>query len=178
MTIEAAGPQRPVAGVEPGYWLTVARLLPYKNVDAIVEAFARMPDRSLVVVGTGPDEPALRGRAPGNVRFLGGVDEAGIRWLYANCRGTVAASYEDFGLTPLEAAAFGKGTVAIRFGGYLDTIIDRETGVLVDAPSPAEIAAGIDRLEEDLPEPGALREHAARFDLDAFTARLRELVAA
>ena len=59
-------------------------------------------------------------RAGKNVRIAGGIGEDELRWLYQNARCLVAASYEDFGLTPVEAAAFGKPTAALRFGGFLD----------------------------------------------------------
>ncbi len=55
----------------------------------------------------------------------------------------VAASHEDFGLTPLEAAAFGVPTVALRGGGYLDTIVEGETGLFFDRPEPDDIAAAL-----------------------------------
>ena len=129
--IDVDGPRRAPAGVEPGFLLCVSRLLPYKNVGAVVEAFARRPDQRLVVVGTGPLADELAAAAPPNVTFLGRVDDDELRWLYGACLGLVAASYEDFGLTPVEAAAFGRPTAALRWGGFLDTIVEGETGVLL-----------------------------------------------
>lgn len=168
--------RRPLAGVEPGYWLTVSRLLSYKHVDAILAAFEGLPARRLVVVGVGPDEQRLRATAPPNATLLGMVADAELRWLYANCAGLAAASYEDFGLTPLEAAAFGRPTVAIRFGGYLDTIVDGLTGVLVDSPSPAVLRAGIMQLERLQPDPAKLAEHASAFARPSFMKRISEHV--
>ena len=78
--------------------------------------------------------------------FLGRVDDDELRWLYGACIGLVAASYEDFGLTPVEAAAFGRPTAALRWGGFLDTIVEGETGVFFDEPEPAAIAAAVDDL--------------------------------
>jgi len=110
------GPREPVDGVEPGFWLLVARLLPYKNVDVALQAFSRLPERRLVIVGRGPDAERLRRLAGPEVTFLEAVSDAQLRWLYAACTGLVAISHEDYGLTPLEAAAFGKPTVALRWG--------------------------------------------------------------
>jgi glycosyltransferase involved in cell wall biosynthesis len=85
-----------VDGVEPGFVLCVSRLLPYKNVDALVGAFARDRDgRRLVVVGTGPEAGRLRSLASPAVTFLGSVGDAQLRWLYANSAAVVAAAYED-----------------------------------------------------------------------------------
>ena len=175
--VDVTAPQQPVPGIRSGYWLVVARLHPYKNVDVVVDAFARMPDRRLVVVGTGPDEARLRARARGNVAFAGRVDDARLRWLYAHCEGLVAASHEDYGLTPLEAAAFGRPTVALRWGGYLDTILEGRTGVLVDEPTPAALRDGVEDLARTPLDPSGLRAHAARFSEPVFAARLRRVVA-
>ena len=118
-----SGPQRAVTGIEPGFMLCVSRLLSYKNVNAVVEAFEELPQKRLVLVGDGPERDAL-GRTHGsNVSLLGRVDDTELAWLYANCAGVVCASYEDFGLTALEAAACGKPVVALRAGGFLDTVV-------------------------------------------------------
>ncbi len=92
------------------------------------------PEQRLVVVGEGPGRAALEASLPGNVRLLGEVSDARLRWLYASCAGLVAASREDFGLTPVEAAAFGKPVAALRWGGYLDTVVPDVTGVFFERP--------------------------------------------
>ena len=173
--IDPAGPQQPVEAIEPGYVLCVARMLPYKNLGAITSAFDQLPDERLVVVGQGPDDARLRTLAGPNVRFVGTVTDAQLRWLYANSRGLVSAAYEDFGLTPLEAAAFGKPVAALRFGGYLDTVREGETGVFFELPARRAIAAGVlELLDEDWSDE-ALREHAAGFSEARFVERIREI---
>ncbi|MDQ6909406.1 MAG: glycosyltransferase, partial [Actinomycetota bacterium] len=102
-TLDPPGPSTARPGLAPGFFLCVSRLLPYKNVDAIVEAFSTMPDEQLVVVGEGPEGARLARTATSNVTFGGVVDDATLRWLYGNCAGLVAAGFEDFGLTLLEA---------------------------------------------------------------------------
>jgi glycosyltransferase involved in cell wall biosynthesis len=129
----------------------------------------------LVVVGEGPEEAALRSSAPGNVRLLGEVSDARLRWLYAHCVGLVAASREDFGLTPVEAATFGKPVAALRWGGYLDTVIPDLNGVLFDRPDPPAIAGAVDRLVERLWDDRAIANHARSFSEDEFLARIRAL---
>ena len=78
--------------------------------------------------------------------LLGTVSDAQLRWLYASATGLLAASFEDFGLTPLEAAAFGTPTAALRWGGYLDTIIEGETGLFFDRPETASIRQAVQEL--------------------------------
>jgi glycosyltransferase involved in cell wall biosynthesis len=173
---DPGGAQVPTDGLEPGFVLCVARLLPYKNVEAVVEAFARLPGERLVVVGSGPLEQRLRREAPANVQLLGRVEDAALRWLYASSRALVAASYEDFGLTPLEAAAFGKPTAALRFGGFLDTVTDT-TGVFFDVPEPKAIAAAVTAVLAQDWRPDVLEARAAEFSEERFVRRVREVVA-
>jgi glycosyltransferase involved in cell wall biosynthesis len=166
-----------VDGVEPGFVLCVSRLLSYKNVDAVVEAFGRLPGERLVVVGEGPDAARLQSLAGPNVTFLGGVGDASLRWLYGNAAGLVAASFEDYGLTPLEAASFGKPTAALRFGGFLDTVVEGETGVFFDEPEAGAVATALGGLVGREWDAHALQRHAARFSRERFVGRLREIVA-
>ena len=165
-----------VEGVEPGFLLCVSRLLPYKNVEAVCAAFARAPDRRLVVVGSGPLAGEVAASAPANVTVLGHVSDANLRWLYRESAGLVAASYEDFGLTPVKAAAFGRPTAALRFGGYLDTTVEGSTGVFFDEPRPDDIAAAVDRLCRSDWDTAAITEHARRFSSGRFLERMAALV--
>lgn len=177
LAVESNGVRRKPDGLEPGYFLCVSRLLPYKNVDAVVEAFSRLPREQLVVVGTGPEEHRLRERAPRNVRFLGVVSDDELRWLYDNTMGVVAASFEDYGLTPLEGASLGRPSAVLRWGGFLDTVVDGVTGVFFDRPEPAEIRSAVERLRSEDWSERVLRQHAARFSEQSFIARLREIAA-
>lgn len=170
------GPQREVPGVEPGFALCVARLLPYKNVDAVAGAFAGPGTQRLVVVGTGPLAGPLRAAAGRRVAFLGSVTNEELRWLYAGCSAVVAASYEDYGLTPLEGAAFGKPAVVLRWGGFLDTVVEGRTGVFFDRPEPAAIRGALRRASRTAWLPGEIRSHAGSFSQERFARRLQDIV--
>jgi glycosyltransferase involved in cell wall biosynthesis len=171
------GPERRVDGVEPGFLLCVARLMPYKNVDVIVEAVRDLPDVRLVVVGTGPERARLEALAGPRVRLLGRVDDDQLRWLYRNTAALVAASYEDYGLSPLEAGAFGKPSVVLGDGGYLDTVVPGRTGLFFDAPEPTAIAEAIEMALNRTWSPRRIAAHVATFGADRFCARLRNVVA-
>ena len=173
----ADGPARPVDGVEPGFVLCVSRLLPYKNVDAVVRAFERLPGERLVVVGSGPEARRLAAEAPPNVRFLSELADDELRWLYGACAAHVSASYEDFGLTPLEAASFGRPSAVLRFGGFLDTVVEGVTGTFFDEPKPEPIRAAVVELLHTSWDDAALRGHADRFSEPRFVERLRSIVA-
>jgi glycosyltransferase involved in cell wall biosynthesis len=173
VSIDVTGPQRQPAGLVSGYVLCVSRLMPYKNVDAIVGAFRRLKRERLVVVGDGPERARLQSQAGANVRFVGLVRDSELRWLYANARCLVTASYEDFGLTPLEAAAFATPTVALRFGGFLDTIREGRTGILFDTPDSLHIAAAVDESLSHRWGRDELIHHAARFSEERFIRQIR-----
>src|SRR5919204_2596603 len=175
VAIDPDGPRRRPDAVEPDYVLCVSRLLPYKNVDAVVAAFDRLPDERLVVVGEGPGEARLRASRGANVHFVGSVDDEELRWLYEHARCIVAASYEDFGLTPVEAAAFGKPAAALRFGGYLDTIREDETGLFFDRPDPVAISDALGALLGRSWNAAAIRRHAESFSEQRFARRMREI---
>lgn len=187
--LAAAGDQTRPAGLtalpdeltSPGtFVLCVARLLPYKNVDAVIEAAAAHPDRGFVVVGGGPDRSRLDGIVAAgehrNVVLLGRVSDAELRWLYGACAALVAASYEDYGLSPLEAATFGKPSVVLRDGGYLDTVVEGTTGWFFDTPDATRIARALTEALGVSWDRAELIEHAEKFGAQRFTARLRELV--
>ena len=169
------GPAEPVAGVEPGFVLCVSRLLPYKNIDSVILAFASLPGERLVVAGSGPDFSALQGLAPPNVTFVGGVTDAELRWLYRESSALVAASHEDFGLTPLEAAGFGKPAVVLRWGGFLDTVAEGETGMFFESPNAQAVARAVRELREARWDADAIRAHADRFSEARFVERMRAI---
>ena len=173
------GEERPVPGIEPGFVLCVARLLPYKNVDVVVDAVQQVPGLRLVVVGDGPDRDRLadRVRDAARVHLLGRLPDEQLRWCYRASALLVAASYEDYGLSPLEAASFGRPTVALRAGGYLDTLVEGATGTFFDAPRPDEVAAALEAATMQVWDDAKLTSHAEAFGAERFRARLREVVA-
>ncbi|WP_258934084.1 glycosyltransferase [Nesterenkonia pannonica] len=175
--MEPQGPAEPVPIAAP-FVLCVARLLPYKNVDVVIRAVQQIAGLSLAVVGLGPDAERLRQLAADspNIRILGGVSEEELRWLYSECVGLAAASFEDFGLTPLEAAAFGKPTAALRAGGYLDTIDPDVNGVFFDEPRSESASEAIAALAQRRWDASAIADHAEGFSRARFARRLQQVV--
>jgi glycosyltransferase involved in cell wall biosynthesis len=175
--VDPWGVQEAIAGVEPGFVMCVSRLLPYKNVEAVTAAFRQLPEQRLVVVGSGPMADQIVSSSPPNVTVLGQVSDANLRWLYASSTGLVAASYEDFGLTPVEAATFGKPTAALRWGGFLDTTVEGTTGVFFDEPLPRLIAEAVDRMSTTAWAQDSLTAHARQYSGPRFVERLQAVVA-
>lgn len=153
------------------FFLCVSRLLPYKNVDKVVRAFAGRDDR-LVVVGRGPQARAIEQIATPNVELLCDLSDAQMAWLYQSCRALIAASYEDYGLTPIEAAVWGKPAVVLRWGGFLDTVLDGVTGTFFDEPHADSIAAAVDRLAAANFDADTICKHADQFTEQRYAERL------
>ncbi|QXC62950.1 glycosyltransferase [Aquihabitans sp. G128] len=175
--VDPHGVQEPVPGVDPGFALVVARLIAYKHVDVVVEAFARRPHDRLVVVGDGPEADRIRALAGPGTTILGMVDEPQLRWLYAHARVLVSAAYEDFGMTPAEAGAFGCPVAVLRHGGHLDTVVEGASGTFFDTLEPGAVSEAVDRVDAAAWSTEALQAHAATFNEAAFTDRLRSLAA-
>ena len=177
--MDVSAPREPVPQLadwaEGGYLLVVSRLLPYKNVTAVVEA-VRGTGHRLVVVGAGPLRRTLLDSAPPTVRLVQDLTDAQVRWVYAHARLLVAPSHEDFGLSPLEAGAFGVPSLTLRSGGYLDTVREGVTGLHVDGPDPVLLRAGVEAALTHPFDADAVRAHAAGFSEQAFHARLHREV--
>lgn len=160
---------------EDAFYLVVSRLLPYKNVDAVVRAFANT-DRRLVVVGHGPQADHLRQLKTDNVVMLSRLSDGALAWLYKNCRAIIAASYEDYGLTPLEAGVWGKPAIALRYGGFLDTIHEDVSGMYFDTPTPQAISAALNRFESMAFDSDKVRGHVRQFSQQSFADQLQSAV--
>ncbi len=170
------GDVEPVGPFEEGFHLVVSRLLPYKNVDKVVDAFRSMPDERLLVIGHGPEADRLQRTCPANVALVSGVSDAQLRWAYRSSEALVAPSFEDYGLTPLEAGNFGKPTLALRGGGYLDTVVEGLSGHFFDRAEPGPIREAV-RTSRQVPwDADAIVRHVQHFDEATFSAGLRREV--
>lgn len=171
-------PQEPIEALAdwPDYHLVVSRLLPYKNVTQVLEAFAGLPDQRLLIIGRGPLAAELAQSAPANVRLLSGLTDAQMRWAYAHCTALIAPSFEDFGLTPLEAGVYGKPSLTLRAGGYLDTIDEGVTGAHFEDPSPESIRTAVLANASMTWDADRIRTHVGTFSEEHFAATLRRQV--
>ncbi len=170
--VHVDGPQEPVGPFDGAFHLVVSRLLPYKNVDRAVEAFRDLPDERLLIVGRGPEEERLRAMLPLNVAIVSDVSDAQLRWAYAHCVALIAPALEDLGLTPLEVGAFGRPTLALRGGGYLDTVTDGVSGLFFDRAESDAIREAVRRGQARDWDIEAIREHGLAFDEDRFRASI------
>lgn len=164
------------------FYLTASRLVPYKKVPLIIEAFNQMPDKKLVVIGSGPDDDRCRSMAGANIELLGYQSTDVLRRYMQRAKAFVFAAEEDFGITPVEAQACGTPVIALGKGGARETIrgLDREspTGVLFRDQTSTAICDAVRSFEANRHRiaPESCRENAERFSIDRFRATFSEFV--
>jgi glycosyltransferase involved in cell wall biosynthesis len=163
------------------FYVTASRMVPYKKVDLIVEAFSAMPEKRLIVIGDGPMRDKVRAKAARNVQMLGHATAEVLRDHLQRARAFVFAAEEDFGIAPVEAQACGTPVIAFGKGGALETIVPlpeaecaasspAPTGVFFYEQSVAAIIAAVERFEGEgaAITPEACRENALRFAPERF----------
>lgn len=172
----------PVIQAREEFYLTASSLVPYKRVPMIAEAFAAMPDKTLVVVGDGPDMAALKKVAGPNVRVLGYQSHDDLLKLFRTARAFIFAAEEDFGIMPVEAQACGLPVIAYARGGSLETIrgLDHKipTGVFFKEQTIPCLVKAVREFEQnaDRFDPRNIRENALRFSTEKFWQRFKDAV--
>ncbi|MEA3348058.1 MAG: glycosyltransferase family 4 protein [Pseudomonadota bacterium] len=171
------------------YYLTVSRLVSYKHIDILVEAFAQMPERRLVVIGGGPEEDRLKTQAGNNVIMLGHLKTEEVRNYMRKAQAFLFAAEEDFGIVPLEAQACGTPVIAYGRGGVKETIISLDenldagetksaTGIFFSKQEANSVVEAIRHFEkeENKISDQACRENAMRFSAQIFRKQFKEFI--
>ncbi len=160
------------------YYLTASRMVPYKKIDLIVEAFASMPRCKLLVAGDGPEREKIVVKAGSNVEFVGYQPDEKLRELMQHARAFVFAADEDFGIMPVEAQACGTPVIAYGRGGALETVVDGVTGIFFKQQTVTSLCDAVQRFETKTAsfDPVEIRAHAERFGVDRFRGEFSQLV--
>jgi glycosyltransferase involved in cell wall biosynthesis len=160
------------------YYLTASRMVPYKRVDLIVEAFLKMNDKKLLVVGDGPELNKIKSKASANIEILGYMDNKKLKSLMQGAKAFVFAAEEDFGITVVEAMACGTPVIAFNKGGTAETVIDGVTGILFDSQTPESIKNAIKEFEKRIDnfDLQAIRKHSEKFSRPIFEKNISEFV--
>ncbi len=156
------------------HYLIVSRLIPYKRIDLAVEAFNRMPDRKLIIVGEGRDAAALQAAARGNITFTGYLPRHRVVELMTTCRAFLFPGEEDFGITPVEALSAGKPVIAYAAGGALDYVEHGTTGLFFPEQDPDALAQAIEDSEQRVWDPTVCQHQAQRFSIEVFRQKMGE----
>ncbi|MEK4383938.1 glycosyltransferase family 4 protein [Aeribacillus sp. FSL K6-2848] len=165
------------------FYLTASRMVPYKKIDLIVEAFSQMPDKKLVVIGDGPDFNKIKAKAASNVELLGYQPFEVLRDYMQRAKAFVFAAEEDFGITPVEAQACGTPVIAYGKGGALETVrgygqAEKPTGLFFEEQTVASLVQSIQLFENisgDIQYQDC-RENALRFSPERFRKEFEDYV--
>lgn len=156
------------------YYFTASRLVPYKRIDVIVEAFSRMPDKKLIVIGDGSEMSKIKSKAAKNIEILGYQSNAVMQEHMQKAKAFVFAAEEDFGITPVEAQACGTPVIAFGKGGALETIrpygVEKSTGIFFQSQQIDSIIGAVNLFEAKRDQflPEFCRENALRFSNERF----------
>jgi glycosyltransferase involved in cell wall biosynthesis len=165
------------------YYLTASRMVPYKRMDLIVEAFSATPERRLVVIGDGTEAKKIRKLAGPNIDLLGHQPLAVLREHLQRAKAFVFAAEEDFGILPIEAQACGTPVIAYGKGGALETVkgldtAGQPTGVFFEEQSVESLLAAVTTFETHAGrfDPVAIRKHAEQFSESRFRSEYKTFV--
>lgn len=161
------------------FYLTASRLVPYKRIDLIVEAFSSMPDKTLVVIGDGSEMNKIKSKASRNIEILGYQPNEVLVDYMQNAKAFVFAAEEDFGITPVEAMACGTPVIAFGKGGALETIRplgeSEPTGIFFDSQLVSAVATAVETFENNILmfTSDNCRKQALKFSADRFKHELQ-----
>lgn len=165
------------------FYLTASRMVPYKKMDLIVDAFSKMPDKKLVVIGKGPDFDKIRHLAGPNIKILGYQPDTVLKNYMQRAKVFVFAAEEDFGITPVEAQACGTPVIAFGKGGSLETVrgygkSEKPTGIFFyrqEVPSVIEAVKQFEQIAQYI-LPENCRSHAKGFSVSIFRQKLTDYI--
>jgi glycosyltransferase involved in cell wall biosynthesis len=168
--------ERFTIGAPEDFLLFVGQIVPHKRVEVALKA-AQLAGRPIKVVGDGPDRARLEELYGGpDVEFLGSVSDSRLTDLYARCIALVVPNIEEFGIAAVEAQAAGRPVIAVNRGGVRETVVDGETGVLVDGEDAAALAEPLHDLDFARFDPRTIRANADRFSATNFRLQFKALV--
>ena len=161
------------------YYLASSRLVAYKKIDTIIEAFNQMPDKKLVVIGGGPNLEAYRKLAKDNVTVMGYQPFDVMKNKMQHAKAFVFAADEDFGMIPIEAQSCGTPVIAYGHGGSLETVNGGKTGLFFNEQTPEAIVEAVNKFESMGSQPfapGDCRQWAEGFSEERFKREIKEFV--
>ncbi len=165
-----------IAKRKEDYYLVISRLVPYKKVDLVVNAFRNLPDRKLLVIGEGPELKKIKKIAGKNVEFLGYQKFEDLADYLSKAKALIHPQIEDFGIVPVEAMASGTPVIAYARGGASETVVDGKTGILFNEQTPHGIVDAILRFEKMEFDPVELKKFSQKFSSERFRKEFKAFV--
>lgn len=158
------------------FYLTASRMVPYKKIDLIVEAFSLMPDKKLIVIGDGPDMAKIKAKAGANVVLMGYQPSQILKEYMQKAKAFIFAAEEDFGIIPVEAQACGTPVIAFGRGGALETVIDGKTGLFFYEQTIDELICTINKFETLQFDHYFIHKHAQSFSAERFLIEIKNSI--
>ena len=162
--------------VKEDFYLTASRLVPYKKTKLIVEAFNEMPDKKLVVIGSGEEHEAIKAIAAKNISVLGYQEDTVLLEYMQKAQAFVYAAIEDFGIVLVEAMACGTPVVALGVGGTAESVVDGVSGVHFLKQTKESIVKALDRFESITFDYKAISCYAQEFSREKFQKKYKDFV--
>lgn len=149
-----ASVEQPAVAERESY-LFIGRVERIKGMQVLIDAFAHMPERRLIVAGTGTayQEYVAEAESRGctNITFVGFQNREQLRGLMAQSKAVLVPSqyYEPFGMVIIEAYAQGLPVIAGRVGGFPLLVKEGRTGMLFNYDSAESLSETIQRFEKE-----------------------------
>ncbi|MBT4936683.1 glycosyltransferase [Candidatus Peregrinibacteria bacterium] len=162
------------------YFLGLGRMVAYKRFDLIAEAFTKMPDKKLILAGSGPEFSRVEkiAKKSPNIILLSELSDTEVVKLYSEAQGFILPQKEDAGIVQLEAMASGTPVIAYKAGGALDVIQDGENGVFFKEQTAESLCEGVRRCEKISWDSKKIRESVKQYDVKEFQRRFENIVKA
>jgi glycosyltransferase involved in cell wall biosynthesis len=161
----------PLIKEKENFYIACSRMVPYKKIDLIVNAFNEMPNKQLYIIGDGPDFKKIKLLAKSNnIIFLGRLNDTDLASYLGRAKAFVFAAEEDFGILPIEAQSCGTPVIAYKKGGVSETVIENLTGIFFDEQKVDSIIEAVQKFElfQEKFDPIVIHDHAQKFNAERF----------
>lgn len=163
------------------YFIVISRLESYKRIDLAISTFNSLPEKNLIVVGSGTQEKKLKKIANKNIQFLSSIGDQQLASLYAHAQALIMPQEEDFGIVALEAQYFGCPVITLNKGGATETVTENKTGIYFkyqNTESLTEALKKYDKIENQLKKSAKKYgpENCKNFAKSKFTKQIDKLI--
>ncbi len=167
-----------ISDASKDYFLCLSRLVPYKKIDIVVEAFKKLGER-LVVIGQGPELKRIKNIAASvsNIELIQYVSQTEKQAYLANSKALIFPSYEDFGIVPVESLASGRPVIAYYKGGARESVQEGVSGLFFDKQTPEAIRAAVEQFDEYTWDPASIKQTTEKFSQERFKQEFRDFIA-
>lgn len=158
------------------FYLSASRLVPYKKTKLIVEAFNEMPQKKLIVIGSGEEYETIKKIAKANILVLGYQEKKILIEYMQRAKAFVYAAIEDFGIVPIEAMACGTPVIALNVGGTAETVVEGKSGVHFNKQTKEDIVEAVKRFENQTFDLASISQNVQVYNTKRFKDKIKEFI--